>query len=149
MASSSAMPSFEDMASTSGVHADVLCLFQARGVTTPGVMFHVFADRTKVESFLESLRAVIELEDSTRRRTWDERLVDHATVLQIAQHRSPPVQAGRGVAPTQVATTQANTKESTDLSHTGQISLPATRQQWSTIALDAFQVTCFLGGGRP
>ena len=94
MASASSMPSFADLAARSGVHADVCRLFQARGVTTPRVMFHLFADRTQVEAFLEPLRAGIELDGSTRRRTSDELLVDHATVLdmldKIAQHRSPP-----------------------------------------------------------
>ena len=83
MASSSTMPSFAELATKSGVHADVCRLFQARGVNNPGVLFHLFADRTKVEAFLEPLRAGIELDGSTRRRTSDELLVDHATVLDM------------------------------------------------------------------
>ena len=58
-------------------------LFKAKGVDVPGVLHHLFADRSKVPEFLEPLRAGIELGGDTKKRSVDELLIDQATVLEL------------------------------------------------------------------
>ena len=71
--------SFEEMCDKAAVHPTVRMLFKAKGVDVPGVLHHLFADRAKVPVFLEPLRAGVELQGNTKRRSADEQ----ATVLEL------------------------------------------------------------------
>ena len=74
--------SFDEMCDKAAVHPTVRMLFKAKGVDVPGVLHHLFADRTKVSAFLEPLRDGVELQGDTKRRSADELLIDQATVLE-------------------------------------------------------------------
>ena len=74
--------SFDEMCDKAAVHPTVRMPFKAKGVDVPGVLHHLFADRTKVSAFLEPLRDGVELQGDTKRRSADELLIDQATVLE-------------------------------------------------------------------
>ena len=74
---------FEEMCDRAAVHPTVRLLFKAKGVDVPGVLHHLFADRSKVPEFLEPLRAGIELGGDTKKRSVDELLIDQATILEL------------------------------------------------------------------
>ena len=74
---------FEEMCDRAAVHPTVRLLFKAKGVDVPGVLHHLFADRSKVPEFLEPLRAGIELGGDTKKRSADELLIDQATILEL------------------------------------------------------------------
>ena len=74
---------FEEMCDRVAVHPTVRLLFKAKGVDVPGVLHHLFADRSKVPEFLEPRRAGIELGGDTKKRSVDELLIDQATVLEL------------------------------------------------------------------
>ena len=78
-----AAPSFDQLCDKAAVNPVVRMLFKARGVDVPGVLHHLFADKTQVQTFLEPLRAGVELNGETRRRTADELLIDQATTLEL------------------------------------------------------------------
>eukprot|EP00439_Symbiodinium_sp_Y106_P059520 s1760_g8.t1 len=71
------------MCDRAAVHPTVRLLFKAKGVDVPGVLHHLFADRSKVPEFLEPLRAGIELGGDTKKRSVDELLIDQATILEL------------------------------------------------------------------
>ncbi|CAE7040700.1 ftsH [Symbiodinium sp. CCMP2592] len=97
---------FQTLCDQAAVHPTVRLLFKAKGVDVPGVLHHLFADRDKVAAFLDPLRAGIEIDGTTRRRSAEELLIDQATILELLDViAASKAAAAPASAPTPAATT--------------------------------------------
>ena len=75
-----ALPTVETLAGSCGLDNEMVAFLQDKGVLTSGVMYHLFADRAKIETFFAPLQAGVTLAGTTVRRTAEELMVIGAVV---------------------------------------------------------------------
>ena len=73
----SSLPKLEDLATSAGLDKQVIVFLRDRGVTSSGVLYHLFADRSKIGRTLEPLKAGVTIGGNTLKM--DEVAIDVAT----------------------------------------------------------------------
>ncbi|CAE7265094.1 DNMT3A [Symbiodinium sp. CCMP2592] len=103
---------FDELCDKAAVHPTVRLLFKARGVDVPGVVHHLFSDRSKIQAFLDPLRTGVELAGDTKKRSADELLIDQATVLELLDVIAATKTAASPAAPAAPAASTTSTSSS-------------------------------------
>ena len=73
----SSLPKFEDLATSAGLDKQVIVFLRDRGVTSSGVLYHLFSERSKIGRTLEPLKVGVKIGENTLKM--DEVALDVAT----------------------------------------------------------------------
>ncbi|CAE7027728.1 DD3-3 [Symbiodinium sp. CCMP2592] len=111
-AAMAATATFDELCDKAAVHPTVRLLFKARGVDVPGVIHHLFSDRSKIQALLDPLRTGVELAGDTKKRSADELLIDQATVLELLDVIAATKTAASPAAPAAPAASTTSTSSS-------------------------------------